>query len=237
MAGIPLNQVIGDRELCAWQPVPGITWVQTRDSKHAHRMARRTDAKLVVVGVAGGYLKTFEFARPMSWAVRLLARYTGNEAVTNVRLNHAAGPQAHPDLKGLTFGRMDTLERARRYLARLPVAVSGQGGHRVTFRAACALVQGFALAETDALSLLQEWNSGCQPPWSENDLRHKVASAMASTGKRVRGHLVKGGQKTSSNFGARATRVIVSTNVEREKPRFREGTLKRIAALVTGVDE
>lgn len=99
MAGIPLNQIIGDRELCAWKPVPGITWVQTRESKHAQRMSRRSDAKLVVVGVTGGYLKTFEFARPMSWAVRLLTRYTGNKTVTNARLNRAAGSLAHPDLK------------------------------------------------------------------------------------------------------------------------------------------
>ena len=53
MAGTPLNHVIGDRELCAWQPVPGITWVQTRDSKHAQRMSRRSDSKVVVVGAAG----------------------------------------------------------------------------------------------------------------------------------------------------------------------------------------
>ena len=132
---------------------------------------------------------------------------------------------------------MDTLDRARRYLARLPVAVSGQGGHKATFRAACALVQGFALAETDALSLLQEWNSSCQPPWSENDLRHKLASAMAPTGNRARGHLIKGGQKPGSKSEARVKRVIVSARVEREKPKFREETLKRIAALVTGVDE
>lgn len=99
MAGIPLNQVIGDRELCAWQPVPGITWVQTRHPKHAQRMSRRGDSKLVVVGVAGGYLRTFEFPMPRSWAVRLLARYTGNETGTNARLNRAAGPLAHPDFK------------------------------------------------------------------------------------------------------------------------------------------
>lgn len=100
MTGISLNQIIGDHDLCAWQPVRGIVWVQTRHPKHAQRMARRSDSKLVVVGVTGGYLKTFEFARPMSWAVRLLARYTGNEAVTNARLNRAAGSLAHPDLKG-----------------------------------------------------------------------------------------------------------------------------------------
>ena len=92
MAGIPLNQVIGDRELCAWQPVRGIVWVQTRDPKHAQRLARRSDSKRVVAGVAGGYLKTFEFARSMAWAMRLLARYTRGETVTNEALGGAICP-------------------------------------------------------------------------------------------------------------------------------------------------
>ncbi len=92
MAGIPLNQVIGDRDLCAWQPVRGIVWVQTRNPKHAQRLARRRDSKRIVVGVAGGYLKIFEFAKPMSWAIRLLARYTRGETVTNEALDSAVCP-------------------------------------------------------------------------------------------------------------------------------------------------
>ncbi len=44
------------------------------------------------------------------------------------------------------------LERARKYLAAIPGAVSGQGGHDQTFSAACALVNGFALSEADALA-------------------------------------------------------------------------------------
>ena len=58
---------------------------------------------------------------------------------------------------------MKTLERARGYLAKLPVAVSGQGGHKATFRAASVLVHGFALGKDEALSVLREWNRGCQP--------------------------------------------------------------------------
>lgn len=92
MAGISLNQAVGDRELCAWQPVRGIVWVQTRDPKHAQRLARRRDSKRVVVRVAGGYLKTFELARSMAWAIRLLARYTRSETVTNEALGGALCP-------------------------------------------------------------------------------------------------------------------------------------------------
>ena len=69
------------------------------------------------------------------------------------------------------------LGRARRYLAKIPAAVSGQHGHNATFHAACALVKGFDLTPDEVLPLLQQWNETCQPPWSEAELRHKLADA------------------------------------------------------------
>ena len=82
------------------QPVPGMTWVQTRHPKRAKRLGQRRDARLVAVGMAGGYLKTFVFRHSMAWAVRLMARYTSGLTVTNARLNRAAGPLAHRTGKG-----------------------------------------------------------------------------------------------------------------------------------------
>lgn len=76
------------------------------------------------------------------------------------------------------------VERARKYLATMPPAVSGSRGHDVTFRTACVLVQGFLLDRGDALGLLAEWNQGCQPPWSERELDHKIDSAMKAQGER-----------------------------------------------------
>jgi hypothetical protein len=37
----PLNTVIGTDEISAWQPVPGMTWVQCRTAEHANRLAKR----------------------------------------------------------------------------------------------------------------------------------------------------------------------------------------------------
>jgi hypothetical protein len=77
------------------------------------------------------------------------------------------------------------IERARRYLAKLPPAVSGQGGHAAAFRAACRLVIGFGLERDDALNRLREWNeTHCQPPWSERELEHKVDDALKQPGWR-----------------------------------------------------
>jgi len=71
------------------------------------------------------------------------------------------------------------LERAGRYLAAMPGAIAGSHGHATTFRAAIALVRGFALEPDDALALLVEvHNPLCQPRWSLPELRHKVKQAF-----------------------------------------------------------
>lgn len=76
------------------------------------------------------------------------------------------------------------IDRARKYLQKMEVSVSGQDGHGKAFKAACVLVLGFELSQDDALQLLREWNQGCQPPWSERELLHKVESAGQQNGER-----------------------------------------------------
>ncbi len=76
------------------------------------------------------------------------------------------------------------VRRARGWLQCVPGAVSGQGGHNATFRAALGLVRGFDLPEDVALALLAEWNERCEPPWSERELRHKVESATRASAER-----------------------------------------------------
>ena len=73
--------------------------------------------------------------------------------------------------------RPDNRERARAYVAAMPPAISGQGGHDATFKAAVALVKGFGLDAGTALDLLREFNERCEPPWSEKELLHKIDDA------------------------------------------------------------
>lgn len=75
-------------------------------------------------------------------------------------------------------------DRAARYLATMPGAVSGCSGHNVTFRAACVLVLGFNLTPGAAYPILVEWNARCEPPWTEKELRHKLDSANKQEGQR-----------------------------------------------------
>lgn len=91
-----------------------------------------------------------------------------------------------------TVAPHSVLRRARQYLAKLPPAISGRGGHVATFRAACRLTIGFGLDGDQALALLREWNDACQPPWSEKELVHKVEDALKQPG--WRGYLLTGRQ-------------------------------------------
>ncbi len=126
------------------------------------------------------------------------------------------------------------IERARRYAAKCPVAVSGQRGHDATFHVAAVLWNGFGLTEADTLMLLREWNCGCQPPWSEAELIHKVKSVANARHSEARGYLLKNGAGAEAPGTGR--RDAYPAPVERApKPVFCPMVLKRVAAKAAGV--
>src|ERR1035441_4572730 len=86
----------------------------------------------------------------------------------------------------------NVIGRPRRYVAKCPSAISGQGGHNATFHVAAVLAHGFALGGADALTLLKEFNQRCLPPWSEGELIHKIKSAANAAHLLPRGHLLGG---------------------------------------------
>ncbi|MGE3959886.1 MAG: DNA-primase RepB domain-containing protein [Vicinamibacterales bacterium] len=92
----------------------------------------------------------------------------------------------------------DPRERARRYLAAIPPAVAGSHGDLTTFRVCCRLVRGFALTDDDALGVLVEWNHACSPPWSEVELRSKLAAARRYGRERVGGLLSSSSERQTS---------------------------------------
>ena len=59
-------------------------------------------------------------------------------------------------------------------------AVSGQGGHNDTYRAACVLRKS-GMHEAEALAAMFEWNiTNAEPPWSTAELLHKVKDAYSA---------------------------------------------------------
>jgi len=88
------------------------------------------------------------------------------------------------------------LERASKYLATLPPSISGQNGSDALFYAACRLVKGFELTNSEAMQLLTyEFNPRCVPPWSERELQHKVEDARKTNGES--GYLLTDGKTAS----------------------------------------
>ena len=102
-------------------------------------------------------------------------------ALVDVDAALARIPEERP-LEVVQVERSDDLahriSRARSYVAAMDGAIAGSGGHAATFKAALALVRGFALPPDVALEILvQEFNPKCSPAWALFDLRHKIKSA------------------------------------------------------------
>jgi KaiC/GvpD/RAD55 family RecA-like ATPase len=92
-------------------------------------------------------------------------------------------PESAP--RHVDFGSASAvIDRARAYVATMPISVSGQHGHDAAFKVACRLVLGFALSPEEAYGAFVEWNSKCQPPWSEREIRHKLKQADSQPGER-----------------------------------------------------
>lgn len=120
-------------------------------------------------------------------------------------------------------------ERARRYVERMDAAISGSDGHGATFQVAQVLVRGFDLDKSTALDLLREYNSRCQPEWTEKELRHKIDSADA-TSKLERGYLLSDDPEPVRRVekpSAGATAPANGTPAVRE--RFKDRTLLDLA--------
>jgi hypothetical protein len=71
----------------------------------------------------------------------------------------------------------DLRNRILAYIAKIPVAVQGNGGDQRTFTVACELVNGWNLTASDAMQYLRLYSDKCEPPWSDKDLLHKLEEA------------------------------------------------------------
>jgi putative DNA primase/helicase len=102
-----------------------------------------------------------------------------------------ANGQAHaPDVQQAGPRIASSLEkRVIAYLARIEPAKSGERGHNKTFGAACRVGPGFDIPEDEAFRLIKaHYNPRCEPPWTDKQLRHKLADAYKKV--KVRGKLL-----------------------------------------------
>ena len=70
----------------------------------------------------------------------------------------------------------------RSYISKIDGAVSGQARHSKTFCVACKVrdrLKGL-LSPEECLPIMQEYNQRCEPPWSDEELLHKLVSAWGT---------------------------------------------------------
>lgn len=107
---------------------------------------------------------------------------TGNALITSILDAYgSAHPMEHYQQRDF---RSDdaVVERASKYVAKMPAAVSGENGHAATYHVACVLCKGFELTTDQAMSVLKEFNQRCDPPWSDFELQHKIDDAAKASG-------------------------------------------------------
>ena len=127
---------------------------------------------------------------------------------------------------------MTPIERAELWLAKVPPAVSGSGGHNTTYTAAVGLVHGFGLSEGEALRLLSEWNRFCYPPWSERELIHKIRDAASRPHDKPSGHLLNASSSVSIQH-ADLSRVVFKPS----KPMETDSEFKRFLTAAFASNE
>jgi hypothetical protein len=185
--------------------------------------AQAVEAPSIWVGADGRREERFwhEFGEPalvghaeLYAAAAALARECGWQEKGRPQAPRAPRRKAGVPAEVLTVPPMpvgEAARQARSYLWAVPPAVQGQGGDAHTFYVCCRLVRGFGLSMEEAWPLLLEFNARCRPPWTERELRHKLARADDWQG--VRGDLVR---PTSRRIevNARPTDLIIYVGLD-----------------------
>jgi hypothetical protein len=141
--------------------------------------------------------------------------------------------------KATTLRVPSIVERAKAYLAKMPPAISGKGGHNQTLEAARVVVRGFDLGPEVGYQLLRDhYNPRCQPEWSEKELRHKCDEADTVAFDKPRGWLLKDDRSSSAAQGASVGSVGRRTNTSdtlqppRKIPAYRTFPLSALPVVV-----
>jgi hypothetical protein len=80
-------------------------------------------------------------------------------------------------------------KRIMAYLAAIPPAVSKQNGHGQTYSVARELYNGWGLSVDESRPYLKIYSQRCEPPWTDQELEHKLADAEKAAYDKPRGHL------------------------------------------------
>jgi hypothetical protein len=69
------GQTYGLPELCAWQVVPGVFWIQTTEPRFSRKLEKREDVRRVEVSGVNHFRRTFELRGRRRKIQRIIDRY------------------------------------------------------------------------------------------------------------------------------------------------------------------
>ena len=65
----------GPPQLCAWQVVPGVFWIQTTEPQFSRKLEKREDARRVEINGVNHFRRTFEVRGTWRKVRRIIDRY------------------------------------------------------------------------------------------------------------------------------------------------------------------
>jgi hypothetical protein len=87
------GETYGPPELCAWQVVPGVFWIQTTEPQFSRKLEKREDARRVEVSGINHFRRTFEIRGTWRKIRRIVDRYlvgAGDQFSGNLRAQSAS---------------------------------------------------------------------------------------------------------------------------------------------------
>lgn len=153
--------------------MPAPLEIQAEDLRS--RVARLAAAALLI-SVGWTHERAVAFAQNPSAGALIGVEEKGVQRISRW-LGLEQQPAPRPRLQSIP-SRDAIMRRAREYMARVPGAVEGNGGHQQTWEGALNCIRGFDLDRSEGRAILDDYNTRCEPPWSDKELEHKLDGIM-----------------------------------------------------------
>jgi hypothetical protein len=98
------------------------------------------------------------------------------------------------------------LDWALQYVGAMDGTGSGDERHGQIAEIACVLVKGFDFEYSDAMWIMDDYNTRCDPHWTPTDLEHKIRGSIKKPDDKQRGYLVRQRLVTERNAKARVAK-------------------------------
>lgn len=104
-------------------------------------------------------------------------------------------------------------QRIAAYIAKMPIAVSGDKGSWDALAVARVLYWGFGLSIDEARPYLMDYSLRCDPPWSDKEIEHKLKSASDwKDATKPRGYLLQDSDDRNGTVGIELSQSMANIN-------------------------